>query len=651
MNKKLLLTTALTAFLLTPSLNALPKEPYSASRILWDMSSKEQIFTAGNYSRVIQLQDGRLLAVAEKGNGIAAAFSSDYGSSWSGETIIAPNANIPYAVPDVIQLKDGTIIVGFNPRPSSPYSEDRLFGIRCVISYDNAQTWTDPIYIFDAKHTFDNGCWEPQFIELPSGEIHCYFANENEYTSSGEQCISMCRSFDKGLTWSAPVKVSFRAGHRDGMPVAIITDAGEIVVIIEDNGWPSYNWSFRATTVRCSLEDNWSSTVYADSPNREIIFENTDDKKWLSAAPYLRKLHTGETIASWQGTHNGRPGDYLNMFVAVGDKDARNFKHVTEPFTRGNTEHALWNSVSVIGDGSVLAIGSLGGASVGNSIWMMKGWPKQYFEANYGTPKIDGVNTGTSKFTYKNSRQVYMGQYTGTRTTADFLWDNEYLYFTALVSDSDVFTDLADNDGVTLAIDTKGACDQYPQNGVYKMFFNANGTVTDFKAGNNNRWVSSDTPEGINYVIKTKSSYYTIEAAIPWTALGHTSAPVDNNMRINIEVVNRHEADIETEILPETVTKSSYTWFAFKLNPNPDSNIDNIATDATTVTTIVSGNTLHVSSQCDIAAVALYTMNGILLHQADNCGTTYDIAIPDTGIGVLHVRLTDGTVTNKKIAF
>ena len=650
MNKKILLTTAIAALLLPSTLNAVQQEPYSASRILWDMSSKEQIFTYGNYSRVIQLQDGRLLAVAEKGNGIAANFSSDYGSSWSGEKIIAPNDNIPYAVPDVIQLQDGTILVGFNPRPSSPYSEDRLFGIRCVISYDNAQTWTDPIYIFDAKHTFNDGCWEPQFIELPSGEIHCYFANENDYTSSSEQCISMCRSFDKGLTWSEPVKVSFRAGSRDGMPVGIITDAGEIVVIIEDNGWSGYS-SFRATTVRCSLEDNWSSTVLAGSPNREMIFENADDKKYLSAAPYLRKLHTGETIASWQGTHNGRPSGYLNMFVAVGDADARNFKHVTEPFVRSSTEHALWNSVSVIGDESVLAIGSLGGASASNSIWMMKGWPKQYFEANYGTPTIDGVNTGTSKYTYKNSRQVYMGQYTGTRATADFLWDENYLYFTAMVSDSNVFTDLVDNDGVTLAIDTKGACDQYPQDGVYKMFFNANGTVTDFKAGDNNRWVSSDTPEGINYVIKTKSSYYTIEAAIPWSVLGHTSAPIDNEMRVNVEVVNRHEADIETEKLPETVTKSSYTWFAFKLNPNPDSGIEDVANDTSTVNAIVSGNTLHVSSNTDIASVTLYAINGVMLHQADNCGTTYDIAIPETGIGILHVQLADGTVTSKKIAF
>ena len=94
----------------------------------------------------------------------------------------------------------------------------------------------------------------------------------------------MFRSFDKGKTWSDPVRISFRPGSRDGMPVPIITDNGEIAVIIEDNGWPGYS-GFRATTVRCPLSDNWNSVIGADSPNRNIIFANTNDKKYKSAAP------------------------------------------------------------------------------------------------------------------------------------------------------------------------------------------------------------------------------------------------------------------------------------------------------------------------------------------------------------------------------
>ena len=192
-------------------------EPYKGSRIFWDMSSKTTIFPSGTYSRMIQLQDGRLLAVAE-GGGVKISFSQDKGKSWSGARVIEENPDkMNYAVPDLIQLSDGTILVGFNPRPQEPYSEDRKFGIRVLRSTDNGETWSEPIFVFDAQNSFGDGCWEPAFLELPSGEVQCYFANENDYTTSNDQCISMCRSYDKGETWSEPVKVSYRAGARDGM--------------------------------------------------------------------------------------------------------------------------------------------------------------------------------------------------------------------------------------------------------------------------------------------------------------------------------------------------------------------------------------------------------------------------------------------------
>ena len=37
--------------------------PDAASRIMWDVASRQVIFPSGNYSRLIPLQDGRLLAV------------------------------------------------------------------------------------------------------------------------------------------------------------------------------------------------------------------------------------------------------------------------------------------------------------------------------------------------------------------------------------------------------------------------------------------------------------------------------------------------------------------------------------------------------------------------------------------------------------
>ena len=155
---------------------------YQRSRIFWDMSSRRTVFGSGGYARIIQLHDGRLLATCESG-GIVIAFSDDNGNTWGSPVRIVNNVNrVPNCVPDLIQLSDGTIIVAYNPRPSAPYTTDRKFGIRCKRSVDNGATWSDEIFVNDARHTFEDGCWEPSMLELPSGELQLYFADEVEST-------------------------------------------------------------------------------------------------------------------------------------------------------------------------------------------------------------------------------------------------------------------------------------------------------------------------------------------------------------------------------------------------------------------------------------------------------------------------------------
>ena len=657
MNKKMNVhinfkTSILIMFLLAAyNIYAVSKDPYSGSRIFWDTDSELTLFPSGNYARIIQLQDGRIMAAAESGGGISVCYSSNYGKTWtSPELIVRQQSLIPYAVPDLIQLTDGTILVGFNPRPSSPYSENRKFGIRTMISHDNGKNWEGPIFIFDAQYISDNGCWEPSFLELPSGELHCYFANENDFTLSNEQCISMCRSFDKGKTWSDPIRISFRPGSRDGMPVPIITDNGEIAVIIEDNGWPGYS-GFRATTVRCPLSDNWNSVIGADSPNRNIIFANTNDKKYKSAAPYLRKLQSGETIASWQGDYGDRKGvgeSQYDMFVAVGDKDAKNFKAISAPFNLSLSQHSLWNSIAVVGDGSVIALGSIGDPNTGNAIKMIKGYPKTYFEADFGTPVLDGSASGDT-WTYKNAQQVFMGNVTKNKTTADFLYDNKYLYFTARVIDRDIYTDKVDNDGIFLSLDLENACDTYPQKGMFQFFLDVNGNVT-MKYGDNNNWHDADNTEDITYIVNTKSFYYDMEIAIPWKLLGYETAPVQNQMRVNLEIRNRKDGAVEKEIIPETLAKQSWSWMEFRLNKT-ESGIQTPLSDNQNIIAYTEHGTLNIKSNTDISGISVYASNGALLHQVQNYGNSYQIPLSYSGNGILKIKLANGNTVSKKILF
>jgi len=632
------------------------RSPYSGSRIFWDISSKVTAFNNGNYARMIQLKDGRLLAVAESQGGISVVYSTNLGSTWGSiQRIIASPSGFSYAVPDVIQLSDGTIVIGYNPRPTSPYSSERKFGIRTMRSTDNGNSWSEPSFVFDAQHTFNDGCWEPAFLELPSGELQCYFANENEYTSNSDQNISMCRSFDGGKTWSEPITICYRAGYRDGMPAPILLkDKSEIAVIIEDNGWPGRG-NFLATIVRNSLESNWNNGyVNASSADRSSIFETTPARNIVSAAPYLRLLPWGETVASFQSNENRISGDlqYFDMQVVVGDEKARNFKAKTAPFSLDEADkHSIWNSVSVIDTGIVVAVGSIGIANHANEVVMMKGYPIRSAKANFGSITIDGVKTSDEKWTTSNVAQLLFGNISKDKGTVDFLYDNQYLYFTARVIDRNIVNTGIDNDGVRFLIDADDVSGTSPQAGMYLFFFDTNGTVK-FQRGTEGNWVTDNAAaSSVLYSINVQSIYYNLEAAIPWSLLGKSAPPSNSRMAIDVEIVHREQYTLKTETIPDADKDASWTWLEFYLSPADNSSINSaIKSDESGIKIVKKNGQLLVESENQIKELSLYSIDGKLLLRKNTPGTNFTIPVSENNkLGLVRFLLKNGETVVKKI--
>jgi hypothetical protein len=626
--------------------------PYQGSRIFWDMSSQVTVFSPGNYARMIELQDGRLMAVAEAAGGIGVSYSQNKGGSWSTpQRIIVPPSRISTANAEVIQLSDGTILVGTNLRPNSPYSGDRLFGIRVVRSADNGASWSDTIFVFDAHHTFNEGCWEPAFLELPSGEVQCYFANEAPYTTNNNQEISVCRSFDKGLTWSEPATVCYRQGYRDGMPVAILLqDESEIVVIIEDNGWPGRG-NFAATTVRNTLADNWTNGyVPASSPLREMIFQTTPPVSQYSAAPYIRQLPWGETVASYQGNENRSSTDlqYADMYVLVGDERAKNFKAKSAPFALAQNQHAIWNSVSVIDTGIVVAVGSIGPPNGRNDVLIIKGYPVRCANAAYGSITVDGIRDPNEKWTTANVNQLPMGHVTKNRTTVDFLYDNEYLYLTARVLDRNIINTGSDNDGVRFFIDADDISGSTLQTGMYSFFFDTNGTVK-FQRADNGSWKTDSDNSEILYAVNLQSSYYNIEAAIPWRLIGKTAPPVESRMAIAVEIVNKEQYTLTTEKIPDVNNSASWTWLEFRLIPHEDTGIACYGKDNSDIKIFTYNKMLHINSPCMIKKLSFFSFSGKLIYYKKNAGQNFQIPPPQQGGGIINLYLEDGRIVNRKI--
>lgn len=612
--------------------------PYQGSRIFWDLTSRHNVFTNGNYARIIQLQDGRLMATCENG-GIQISFSSDLGATWSTPVRIVNNTNnVPNCVPDLIQLKDGTIIVAYNPRPSKPYTEDRKFGIRCKRSTNNGISWSDEIFVNDAQHTFDDGCWEPSMLELPSGELQLYFADEGPYTTSSEQQISLSRSFDGGLTWAAPQSISFRAGYRDGMPSPVLLkDKSSIVVAIEDNGWPGIG-DFFPTTVRCPLADNWGNNYYVDasSNNRKKTHSNNQAK---GGAPYMRVLPWGETVLSWQSKYGH--GDNYNMMTAVGDANAENFKALSNPFNITADKSAMWNSLAVVDTGVVVAV-----ASIDNGIEMIKGYPMKQFEAAKGTPSVDGKIAVKEGYTRSNASQVMMGAQTGTRTAADFAYDSDNLYFVAKAIDRSTQTG-AQGDGIRLLIDTSNNPSDRISETCYMLFLRRDGVMQAWR-GKNGQWKTLNT-DAINMKTSTNNSSYTVEVAVPWSVLGIDAALEGNLIGTNIEIQNRQESTTVTERIPDARQTIPSTWMRLYLQTDGQTADIQNAKNVNEIHVSINNCILAVNASKKVKNVDVFTIAGNLIANFVSNSPVLHVPFAHKGTMLVKAVFDDNTTLVKKI--
>ena len=347
--------------------------------IKWDNSSLVCIAEGGAYPRLIKLSNGKLLTVYENGTGnVVVKKSSDKGSSWTEEFVSfeafeytnpetdeATRVNI--ANPEVIQLSNGDILLAVNLRPRVegiyPYS------IAIKRSSDEGSTWTDSKILYKADTYFKNGCWEPSFLVLPDETIHIYFANENPYRHSDEQEISCIISKDNGYSWSTePKTVSFREGHRDGMPVAIL-DGEMIYLVIEDN----VSGKFKPWIVNESINIEWKDAVLGDSPKRTAALKNNLPDTVYAGAPYMIRTESGVYLISYQTTEN-RTSEWeqSTMEVVISDKPL-NFRNASRPFDIPLNKEAKWNSIADIGDNNVAALASTNFNSDRIGVWMIKG--------------------------------------------------------------------------------------------------------------------------------------------------------------------------------------------------------------------------------------------------------------------------------------
>ncbi len=527
------------------------KPPVEGIRIAWDNSSLKKVSAAGGgYARMIQLNDRSLICVYEAAGSTVCVKSGDGGKTWSAATIIAPRADgVSMAVPDILQLKDNSLLVAYNPRPGRGADTSKHFGIKTKKSYDGGQTWTDERTLYQADNKFDNGCWEPSAIQLPNGEIQLFFANEGPYRKTNEQEISMVRSRDGGLTWSAAVTTSFRPHARDGMPVPVLLNNGkEIVYAIEDNGFKN----FKPYIIRTSVNNSWQKTVGATDANRNYALTEKIPDSIYAGAPYLRQLKTGETILSYQGTEDRINNmNHSEMKVVIGDDHAMNFNRKTKPFKLAPDKSGLWNSLSVLDKYTVAALTSTNNytAGRGSEVWMIRGTVMPEIAA-----KRRGVSDGVIREIYVP--HVFIGSDSHTNMRATLEYDDKYLYVLAGVED------IAQNKNtLVISLDPQNKSYDLPGKSIFKINITRNNEVTSFE-GDAGKWKAVRLKSiNIKGYQDDKGDSYMQIITIPWAAIGGRPA-LNKRIGFNMAFIN---SEGYTENISSNEADKPFTWCTLKL--------------------------------------------------------------------------------------
>jgi hypothetical protein len=323
---------------------------------------------------MMRLANKTILCCAEWHGRSRVNVSSDQGRTWSAPVTAASWPYGAAANPEVMQLPDKTLLLFCNLRPNDHVHD---FGIAIATSSDNGQTWSGLKTVYEAGTDGAHGCWEPAaLVGADKRELHLFFSLEAPDGRVGDQAIVMMRSANNGVSWSEPERVSYRLGHRDGMPVPLHLAAGMEAFSIEDNGMQP-NLLFRPTIVCTSANADWKQPcAMPGSRNRWPALADPLPYGKTAAAPYLRQFPSGETVLSCQ---SDAFSDHLQQVVFVGDAYARGFKEPSVPFAGLSTSPGQWNSLFIKNANTVTAIS-------GTTIY-----------GRYGVWAVDGVLAGKPK--------------------------------------------------------------------------------------------------------------------------------------------------------------------------------------------------------------------------------------------------------------
>ena len=385
------------------------------------------------YPRVKKMENGNYILFYQN-NQIGAdsyyVVSTDLQTWTGGDRVFARHAIVDqsgannerrFSTCNVLVLDNGDILAVASYRANRDY---RLLpkdnGLIMSRSSDNGLTWSDPVEIYQGTN------WEPHLLQLPSGEIHCYFTDSRTHIADYNTGTALIVSNDNGQSWtpsfgSGPNRViRQKFGEQNGinlytdqMPGVIqLNNSNKLAAAIE-----SYN----------NASNYYLSLAYSDNDGQWLqLTENEEgpsDREnyvFAGAAPSLAQFPSGETVLSYNSESNFR--------LKIGDAEATSFGEPYAPF--GKTGY--WGTIEPIDSHQMI-----GSMHTSGAIMLARFNLNHRIMATSRSVDADGDNQEWAA----TDDAFFVGQKSQAQATLRCSSDDSNLYFLVEVFDDDISKD------------------------------------------------------------------------------------------------------------------------------------------------------------------------------------------------------------------
>lgn len=115
-----------------------------------------------------------------------------------------------WRIPAILSLDDGSLLAVNDKRKYNESDLPEDIDIVYRRSTDHGDSWSEPQTLIEGQGR-GRGYGDPALVQCANGDVLCLFAGHNGYfasTVADPICIYMCRSTDRGRTWSDTVNLT-----------------------------------------------------------------------------------------------------------------------------------------------------------------------------------------------------------------------------------------------------------------------------------------------------------------------------------------------------------------------------------------------------------------------------------------------------------